>query len=161
MKTPSSLSFKKLSRLQRLILVVLLEEPNASLKRPALRTLVKALYWGSAHALFKKELVAKSLSRALGRLEARGYIVRTGQGWELSALDPATSGYLFALCAWNQKKELYLKLDSWGKASDSQRLPRPEKASRSPSSLTTIAFDGTHFAKDPQGAFHQSSLTEK
>jgi hypothetical protein len=26
----------------------------------------------------------------------------------------------------------------------------------SPSSLTAIAFDGTHFAKDPQGVFHQS-----
>jgi hypothetical protein len=122
-KKSSSSSLGKLSKLQRLILVVLLEDGYARLERPTFRGLVKLLYWNAPRCLAKKELVAKSLSRALGRLEERGYIVRRFPGcWRLTAFDisaPAASGDVMAINAWARDKEHYGQLGLRGPSRES------------------------------------------
>jgi hypothetical protein len=120
----------QLSQLQRLILVLLLEEGYAQLARPALRRHLKRLYWGERHALAKKELVAKSLSRALLRLEGRGYLERTRHGWALTCSEANfDNGWVMALNAWGQQKELYIKAGLKGPTLKSLGLspePAPE-----------------------------------
>jgi hypothetical protein len=134
MKKPRPSSLGKLSKLQRLILVILLEDGYAQLDRPTFRGLVKLLYWDAPRCLSKKELVAKSLSRALSRLEARGYIVRRFPGcWRLTEFDlsaPADCGFVMALNAWSQEKERYAKLGLRGPTKESLGLspePAPQK----------------------------------
>src|SRR5271166_1420795 len=118
MKRPVSLD--KLSRLQRLILVALLEPRYASLSRRRFRDLIKLLYWGSGYS--RAAVIAASLSRSLTALESRGYLVRTRRGWTLSTSalsmsDPANFGLMMALRAWQQKKELYLQVGLGGPTS--------------------------------------------
>src|SRR5271166_2433003 len=98
----------KLSQLQRLILVVLLEPRYSALKRREFRALIKLLYWGCGYP--RATAAAVSLSRALSRLEGRGYLERTRSGWALRTIDPTNSGLMTALYAWQQKKELYLQV---------------------------------------------------
>jgi len=131
MKMPSSPSLEKLSRLQRLILVVLLEKGCSRLSRPTFRSLVKKLYWGERHAPSQKEVVAKSLSRALARLEGRGYIVRTGKGWQLSCSDLVNNGLVFAILAWQRAPGAYALLGLHGPDAESLGLkatgvPKPK-----------------------------------
>jgi hypothetical protein len=109
-KIPGSESLAKLSQLQRLILVVLLEPRYERLSRRQFRDLVKRLYWGKAHALARGPSVAVSLSRAITRLEERGYIERFAPGgWRLTCpeTDFVRNGWLFAILAWERAKELY------------------------------------------------------
>jgi hypothetical protein len=130
MKIPGSESLAKLSQLQRLILVVLLEPRYSALKCREFRALIKGLYWGFGYP--GAAAAAVSLSRALSRLEERGYIVRRSSGcWELtcSESDFVRNGWLFALCAWGQKKELYTKAGLSGPTLQSLGLspePAPE-----------------------------------
>jgi hypothetical protein len=114
MKRPVSLS--KLSQLQRLILVMLLEAGCERLRRRQFRDLVKRLYWGSSHA--KASACSASLSRALSALEARRYLERTRSGWRLSdsESDLVNNGYIFAVLAWQRAKELYALLGLRGPA---------------------------------------------
>ena len=113
-KKPLAIRNAALSQLQRLVLVVLLLKPHYStLKRQEFRDLIKSLYWGTDHTLAHAPSVAVSLSRALSRLEERGFIERfTGGGWKLTSpeTDFVRNGYLFALGAWEQEKDLYAKL---------------------------------------------------
>jgi hypothetical protein len=131
MKIPGSESLAKLSQLQRLILVVLLEPRYSALKCREFRALIKGLYWGFGYP--GAAAAAVSLSRALSRLEERGYIVRRSSWcWELtcSESDFVRNGWLFALCAWSQQKELYAKVGLKGPTLQSLGLspePAPER----------------------------------
>jgi hypothetical protein len=66
----------KLSGLQELILIMLLEPRYWALKRRAFREEIKAFYWGTDHVLAKGPNVAVTLSRVMARLEERGLITR-------------------------------------------------------------------------------------
>ena len=103
-KRPVSLD--KLSQLQKLTLVALLEPRYSCLKGREFRSLIKRLYWGKTHAQARGPAVAVSLSRALARLEERGYIVRFAGGWQLtdSDTDFVHNGWLFAILAWDRAK---------------------------------------------------------
>jgi hypothetical protein len=132
MKIPGSESLAKLSQLQRLILVVLLEPRYSALKCREFRALIKGLYWGFGYP--GAAAAAVSLSRALSRLEERGYIVRRFPGcWELtcSESDFVRNGWLLALCAWGQKKELYAELGLRGPSRKSLGISEPAKTERS------------------------------
>ena len=100
-------SLNKLSQLQRLILVMLLDERVAGLRRKEFRLLAKQLYWGRRAS---PNVAAADLSRAMSSLEGRGLLTRSFRSWELSTDEVAKSGYVFALIAWKQKKDLYEKL---------------------------------------------------
>jgi len=128
----------KLSGLQRLVLVLLLEERYSMLKRREFRDLVKGLYWGQTHALAKGPSVAVSLSRALSRLEERGFIVRfTHGGWRLtypavtgSVSDLVNNGEMFAILAWKEKKDLYAQLGLRGPTLESLGVGASESPAR-------------------------------
>jgi hypothetical protein len=113
MKRPVPL--RKLSQLQRLILVMLLDPRLASSRRRKFRELAKGIYWGALLKVRVAPNVATSaLCRALSRLEGRGYIARTRQGWRLTEFQLGAltdCGDVMALCAWEQQKELYTKLE--------------------------------------------------
>jgi hypothetical protein len=126
MKRPKPLA--KLSRLQRLILVVLLDEQYAHFKRREFRAFLKLLHWGFGYP--KPEATSVSLSRALARLEERGYIVRRFPGcWRLTDFDPgapADCGDVMAINAWAQQKERYAQLGLRGPSRESFGLsPEP------------------------------------
>jgi hypothetical protein len=125
MKRPISLDH--LSQLQKLCLVMLLEERMCSLRCREFRRLVKALYWGrdvSAH------VAAVSLSRALSRLEERGLIERFSHGgWQLTCPDSdfVRNGYMFALLAWRKGARLYVQVGLRGPDIKSWRTEAPER----------------------------------
>jgi hypothetical protein len=129
MKRPKPLC--KLSRLQRLILVALLDEQYARFKRREFRALIKLLHWGFGYP--KPEATSVSLSRALGRLEERGYIIRRFPGcWRLTEfqLEVPDCGFVMALNAWSQEKERYAKLGLRGPTKESLGLspePAPQR----------------------------------
>jgi len=132
MKIPGSESLAKLSQLQRLILVVLLEPRYSALKRREFRALIKGLYWGFGYP--GAAAAAVSLSRALSRLEERGYIVRRFPGcWELtcSESDFVRNGWLLALCSTRN----WVSAVRAGKASGSQS-PQRQKDRESRSNCT-------------------------
>jgi hypothetical protein len=112
----------KLSGLQKLILVILLDERNLVLERSALALKIKRLYWGERHMLLKPQLVTKSLSRALLHLERRGLLIRTRSVWDLS-VTPGSSGYAAALQAWETDQELYTRLSLQGPESKTEEKP--------------------------------------
>jgi hypothetical protein len=117
----------KLSGLQKLILVILLDERNVVLEQPALRIMIKRVYWGERHMLLRPQLVAKSLSRALLHLERRGLLIRSRSGWDLSVTAGA-SGYLAARGAWETDKELYTRLGLRGPGTEDERRGELERA---------------------------------
>ena len=67
------ISYEKLSQLQRLILVALLEPRYAVMKRREFNRTIKRLYYGK-----DRRVATSSLSRAYQRLEDRQYIARFG-----------------------------------------------------------------------------------
>jgi len=75
----SRISYEKLSQLQKLILVALLEPRYAVMKRRELNRLIKWLYYGK-----DSRVATSSLSRAYQRLEDRQYIMRFGGRWKLT-----------------------------------------------------------------------------
>jgi hypothetical protein len=99
------ISYGKLSQLQRLILVVLLEARYAVMKRRAFNRTLKRLYWGK-----DSRAATSSLSRAYQRLEDRQYIARFRGHWKLTDSDPYDNGVMLAFLAWAQKRELYARL---------------------------------------------------
>jgi DNA-binding transcriptional ArsR family regulator len=106
MKKPVSLD--KLSQLQRLILVMLLEERMWRLRRRQFRALAKEIYWGKD---VSKAVASASMSRALSRLEERGLIERERHGgWSLSTQvsDLARNGYMYAILAWERGAHVYV-----------------------------------------------------
>jgi hypothetical protein len=141
MKIPGSESLAKLSQLQRLILVVLLEVRYSAYSRPQFRALVKGLYWGFGYP--KTAAAAVSLSRALARLEERGYIVRHFPGcWELTCSpdDLVRNGWFLALAAWGGQKEIYTKIGLKGPTLQSLGLSAPEPAPEPKGVQVTLKF---------------------
>jgi hypothetical protein len=141
----------KLSRLQRLILVMLLDERIFTLGRREFRRVAKGIYWGAyLKASAAPSVAASTLGRALSRLEARGLIVRTRHGWRLTEFQldaPGNCGEVLAINAWRQQKERYAQIGLKGSTLKSLGLGRAQsrvllqkrhlrkKASRSPSSF--------------------------
>jgi hypothetical protein len=122
MKRPKPL--RKLSRLQRLILVMLLDEHLATLGRREFRRVAKWLYWNSGvwEGCVKASVATSDLSRALSRLEARGYLVRTRHSWRLTEFDLGAltdCGGVMAINAWSRDKELYAKVGLRGPSAES------------------------------------------
>jgi hypothetical protein len=99
------ISYEKLSQLQKLILVALLEARYAVLKRREFNRTIKRLYYGK-----DSRVATSSLSRAYQRLEDRGYIARSGGRWQLTDSNPYDNGMILAFLAWAQKRELYALL---------------------------------------------------
>ena len=102
-------SYGKLSQLQKLVLVALSEPRYAVMKRRKFSRLIKRLYWGK-----DSQVAAASLSRALQRLEDRGYTIRKAGRWQLTERNPHVysydSGVGVAFLAWAQNREFYAVL---------------------------------------------------
>jgi hypothetical protein len=109
MKENAKTTFGKLSKLQKLVLVVLAEPRYGSLKRREFGRILKRGYWGK-----DSQTASASLSRALQRLQDRGYLVRFGGRWRLSERNPVglacDSGVAMALLIWAGSKEFYAGL---------------------------------------------------
>src|SRR6516165_3305885 len=99
------ISYEKLSQLQKLILVALLEPRYAVMKRREFNRTIKRLYWGN-----DSRVATSSLSRAYQRLEDREYIVRFDGRWRLTDSNPLDNGVMLAFLAWAQKREFYAVL---------------------------------------------------
>ena len=97
-----NVSFRRLSKLQRFILVALLEPRYAAMKRCEFSRMVYRIAFRedspSTHA---------SLSRAYRRLEDRKYIVRHQGCWELTGETFYDGGLQMAFLAWFALRELY------------------------------------------------------
>src|SRR5260221_8317058 len=89
------ISYRKLSELQKLILVALSEARYAVMKRRAFNRTVKRLYYGK-----DSRVATSSLSRAYQRLEGPQYIVRFGGRWKLTDSKPYAKGLMLAFLAW-------------------------------------------------------------
>lgn len=119
---------EKLSELQQLILVALLEPRYGALKRRQFNLALKALYYGKDSAAIRC-----ALSRSLRRLEERGAIRGHKGGWQLTemntdavriladrisgvALPPSDTpldladGFGLALLVWAKRKTLYARI---------------------------------------------------
>ena len=103
------ISFEKLSELQKFILVALMEPKLAAARPREFAAAIRRLYWGR-----DTPNTRKSLSRALQRLEQRGYIMRLGRRWQLTHSDPLDNGVMMAFLAWDQRRELYIKFGFQG-----------------------------------------------
>ena len=102
------ISFEKLSELQKFILVALMEPQYAAASPREFAAAIKRLYWG-----IDSPNTRKSLSRALQRLEQRGYVMRLDRHWQLTGSDPFDNehqGLTIAFLAWTQRRELYAKI---------------------------------------------------
>jgi len=102
-----TISFEKLSELQKFILVALMEPRYAAAKPREFAAAIRRLYWGR-----DSPSTRKSLSRALQRLERRGYIMRVDRHWQLTGSDPFDNkhnGLGMAFLAWAQRMELYIQ----------------------------------------------------
>ena len=100
------ISFEKLSELQKFILVALMEPRYAAAGPREFAAAIRRLYWGR-----DSPNTRKSLSRALQRLERRGYIIRVDRHWQLTGSDPFDTkhnGLGMAFLAWAQRIELYV-----------------------------------------------------
>ena len=107
-----TISFEKLSELQKFILVALMEPRYAAAKPREFAAAIRRLYWGR-----DSPSTRKSLSRALQRLERRGYIMRVDRHWQLTGSDPFDNkhnGLGMAFLAWAQRMELYTKFGFQG-----------------------------------------------
>jgi hypothetical protein len=109
LRTLEKISFEKLSKLQKFTLVALMEPRYAAAKPREFTAAIRRLYWGR-----DTPNTRKSLSRALERLEQRGYIMRLDRHWQLTDSDPANSGVMMAFLAWAQCRELYTKFGFQG-----------------------------------------------
>jgi hypothetical protein len=109
LRTLEKISFEKLSELQKFVLVALMETALAARGPREFALAIRRLYWGR-----DTPSTRKSLSRALGRLEQRGYIMRLDRHWQLTDSDPANSGVMMAFLAWAQRMELYTKFGFQG-----------------------------------------------
>ena len=98
------ISYEKLSQLQKLILVALLEPRYAGMKRWAFNRTIKRLYYGK-----DSRVATSSLSRAYQRLEDRKYIARFGGRWELTDSNPYDNGVMLAFLAWGNNREFYAR----------------------------------------------------
>jgi DNA-binding HxlR family transcriptional regulator len=96
------ISFEKLSELQKFILVALMEPRYAAARPREFAAAIRRLYWCR-----DTPNTRKSLSRALQRLEQRGYIMRLDRHWQLTDSDPSNNGAIVAIMAWAQRRELY------------------------------------------------------
>jgi hypothetical protein len=106
------ISFEKLSELQKFILVALMEAKLAAARPRELAAAIRRLYWGR-----DSPSTRKSLSRALQRLERRGYIMHVDQHWQLTGSDPFDynhNGLGMAFLAWAQHIELYARIGFHG-----------------------------------------------
>src|SRR6516225_6395699 len=104
---PENFSFQKLSELQKFILVALMEPKFATARPREFAAAIRRLYWGR-----DTPNTRKSLSRALQRLEQRGYIMRLDRHWQLTGSDPFDTkhnGLGMAFLAWAQRMELYVQ----------------------------------------------------
>ena len=99
---PENFSFEKLSELQKFILVALMEPKFATARPREFAAAIRRLYWGR-----DTPNTRKSLSRALQRLEQRGYIMRLDRHWQLTHSNPFDNGVVMAFMAWAQHRELY------------------------------------------------------
>ena len=99
------ISYEKLSQLQKLILVALLEARYAVLKRREFNRTIKRLYYGK-----DSRVATSSLSRSYQRLEDRQYIMRLGGRWKLTDSNPYDNGLILAFLAWADNRELYARL---------------------------------------------------
>jgi hypothetical protein len=102
--TVEKISYAKLSMLQKLILVTLLEGRYGIMKRREFARSIKRLYWGK-----DSRVATSSLSRALQRLEERAYIRRNRGCWELTDF-LSDNGTMLAVLSWVQNRELYALL---------------------------------------------------
>jgi hypothetical protein len=125
------ISCGKLSQLQRLILVALLEPRYAVMKRRALNRMVKRLYYGK-----DSRVATSSLSRAYQRLEDRQYIARSGGRWTLTDSDPLDNGVMLAFLAWAHNRESYARLGLKG--------PPLEALGIKPANPSNIERPGVH-----------------
>jgi hypothetical protein len=116
------ISYGKLSQLQRLILVALLEPRYAVMERRAFNRLVKRLYYGK-----DSRVATASLSRAYQRLEDRQYIMRLGGRWKLNDSNPYDNGVMVAFMAWAQKRELYARAGLSGPPPEALPQIEPEQ----------------------------------
>jgi hypothetical protein len=93
----------KLSGLQKLVLVALCEPRYAMMKRRQFARSIKWLYWGK-----DSRVATASLSRAIGRLEERRYLMRSRGCWQLtdSSHNLYDNGIMLAMLAWAQNREL-------------------------------------------------------
>jgi hypothetical protein len=106
------ISFEKLSELQKFILVALMEPRYAAARPREFAAAIRRLYWGR-----DSPNTRKSLSRALQRLEQRGYIMRLDRHWQLTGSDPFDikhNGLGMAFLAWAQRIELYARIGFQG-----------------------------------------------
>ena len=88
------ISFEKLSELQKFILVALMEPRYAAARPREFAAAIRRLYWGR-----DTPSTRKSLSRALQRLEQRGYIMRLDRHWQLTDSDASNDGVMMAFLA--------------------------------------------------------------
>ena len=102
-------SFEKLSELQKFILVALMEPRYAAARPREFAAAIRRLFWGRDTSNTRK-----SLSRALQRLEQRGYIMRLDRHWQLTDSNPIDNGLIMAFLAWDQRIELYTKFGFQG-----------------------------------------------
>jgi hypothetical protein len=102
---PKSFSFQKLSELQKFILVALTETRYAAARPREFSAAIRRLYWERGDTPSTR----KSLSRALRRLEQRGYIMRLDRHWQLTCTNPFDNGVIMAVMAWAQRRELYVQ----------------------------------------------------
>ena len=128
LKALEKISFEKLSELQKFILVALMEPRYAAAGPREFAAAIRRLYWGR-----DSPNTRKSLSRALQRLERRGYIMRLDRHWQLTGSDPFDTkhnGLGMAFLAWAQRIELYARMGfprgAPLLAENKQRHPRPK-----------------------------------
>jgi hypothetical protein len=144
---PKKFSFEKLSKLQKFILVVLTESQYSAATLREFSAAIRQLYWGR-----DTPSTRKSLSRALQRLEQRGYIMRLDRHWQLTHSNPLDNGAMMAFMAWAQHREFYVQ--RMGFVGAFHLLPKrttadPEKETRKPTVSQIEQVLQTHLKERP------------
>src|SRR6516225_3743755 len=144
---PENFSFQKLSELQKFILVALMEPKFATARPREFAAAIRRLYWGR-----DTPNTRKSLSRALQRLEQRGYIMRLDRHWQLTHSNPLDNGAMMAFMAWAQHREFYVQ--RMGFVGAFHLLPKrttadPEKETRKPTVSQIEQVLQTHLKERP------------
>jgi hypothetical protein len=98
----AKISCEHLSRLQKLILVMLCEPGLAVMKRWEFNRVAKRLYWGNTG-----RIATSDLSQAFERLENRQTIRRQDGRWVLTDAPPDKAGIELALLAWASDREFW------------------------------------------------------
>lgn len=96
------ISCERLSKLQRLLLVMLSEPGIAVLKRRQFNRVAMWLYWGK-----ESRVNRLSLGRALRRLETRNCVRRSAGRWVLTEGPLGNSGVELAFLAWAREQEFW------------------------------------------------------